>query len=95
MKSLELKVPPGLFGSREGQGDFHNPVTHRWENGKAVRRSLDEARRLLAEAGAMMYMTRGIEMQTVFGDPSKNSGLMGKIFEAGKRMVTGESMPTG
>jgi ABC-type transport system substrate-binding protein len=44
-------VPPGLFGSREGQGDFHNPVTHRWEGGKPVRRSLDEAKRLLAEAG--------------------------------------------
>lgn len=44
-------VPPGLFGSREGQGDFHNPVTHRWVDGRPLRRSLDEARRLLAEAG--------------------------------------------
>jgi ABC-type transport system substrate-binding protein len=44
-------VPPGLFGSREGQGEFHNPVTHRIVNGKPVRRSLDDAKRLLAEAG--------------------------------------------
>ncbi len=44
-------VPPGLFGSREGQGEFHNPVTHRIENGKPVRRSIDEARKLLAQAG--------------------------------------------
>ena len=44
-------VPPGLFGSREGQGDFHNPVTHRIENGKIVRRSIEEAKQLLAEAG--------------------------------------------
>jgi len=44
-------VPPGLFGSREGQGDFHNPVTHRWLDGKPVRRSIDEAKALLAEAG--------------------------------------------
>ncbi|MBT9488112.1 MAG: ABC transporter substrate-binding protein [Rubrivivax sp.] len=48
-------VPPGLFGSREGQGDFHNPVTHRWvpddKGGKAVRRSINEAKALLAEAG--------------------------------------------
>jgi ABC-type transport system substrate-binding protein len=44
-------VPPGLFGSREGKGDFHNPVTHRMENGKPVRRSIEEAKQLLAEAG--------------------------------------------
>ncbi|WP_443112044.1 ABC transporter substrate-binding protein [Aquabacterium sp. OR-4] len=44
-------VPPGLFGSREGQPGFHNPVTHRWVDGKAQRRPIDEARKLLAEAG--------------------------------------------
>ncbi len=44
-------LPPGLFGSREGQGNFHNPVTHRIEGGKIVRHSVDEARQLLAEAG--------------------------------------------
>jgi ABC-type transport system substrate-binding protein len=44
-------VPPGLFGSREGQEGFHNPVTHRWVDGKPVRRSIEEARQLLAEAG--------------------------------------------
>ena len=44
-------LPPGLFGSREGQGNFHNPVTHRWIDGKAVRRSIAEARQLLVEAG--------------------------------------------
>lgn len=54
--------------------------------------TLDPGEVVVAEAGAMMYMTRGIEMQTVFGDPSKNSGLLGKLFDAGKRMVTGESL---
>lgn len=44
-------VPPGLFGSREGKGDFHNPVTHVLVNGKPVRRSLDDAKKLLHEAG--------------------------------------------
>ena len=44
-------LPPGLFGSREGQPGFHNPVTHRIDNGKIVRRSVDEAKQLLAEAG--------------------------------------------
>jgi ABC-type transport system substrate-binding protein len=44
-------VPPGLFGSREGQDGFHNPVTHVWKDGKAVRRPIEEAKKLLAEAG--------------------------------------------
>lgn len=44
-------VPPGLFGSREGQGGFYNPVTHRLVDGRPVRRPIEDARRLLAEAG--------------------------------------------
>ena len=44
-------VPPGLFGSREGQGDFHDPVTHIWKDGHAVRRPIEDAKQLLAEAG--------------------------------------------
>ncbi len=54
--------------------------------------TLDPGEVVVAEAGAMMYMTDGIEMQTVFGDPSKNQGLLGKLFDAGKRMITGESL---
>ena len=44
-------VPPGLFGSREGQGDFHNPVTHHIVDGRIVRRPIEDAKKLLAEAG--------------------------------------------
>jgi ABC-type transport system substrate-binding protein len=40
-----------LPGSREGQTGWHNPVTHHVVDGKIVRRSIEEARRLLAEAG--------------------------------------------
>ncbi|MCZ6815909.1 MAG: TIGR00266 family protein [Planctomycetota bacterium] len=54
--------------------------------------TLDPDEVVVAEAGAMMYMTDGIEMQTVFGDPSKDQGFIGKLFEAGKRMVSGESL---
>ncbi len=54
--------------------------------------TLDPGEVVVAEAGGMMYMTQGIEMQTVFGDPSKDHGLFGKLLEAGKRMVTGESL---
>ncbi|MCU0969785.1 MAG: ABC transporter substrate-binding protein [Rubrivivax sp.] len=44
-------LPAGLFGSRHGTAEGVNPVTHRWVDGRAVRRPLDEARALLAEAG--------------------------------------------
>ena len=37
-------------------------------------------------------MASGIEMQTVLGDASGEKGLLGKLFDAGKRMVTGESL---
>ncbi|HYD58284.1 MAG TPA: ABC transporter substrate-binding protein [Burkholderiales bacterium] len=43
-------LPPGIFGRREEEGGI-NPVTHVWRDGEARRRSLEEARKLLAEAG--------------------------------------------
>jgi uncharacterized protein (TIGR00266 family) len=54
--------------------------------------ALDPGEVVVAEAGGMMYMTRGIQMQTVFGDPSKQQGFLGKLLDAGKRIVTGESL---
>jgi ABC-type transport system substrate-binding protein len=44
-------LPEGLPGSREGTPEGLNPVTHRMVDGKPVRRSIDEARRLMVEAG--------------------------------------------
>ena len=44
-------LPPGIFGSREGTPEGVNPVTHLWKDGKAVRRPIADARRLMAEAG--------------------------------------------
>jgi len=44
-------IPPGVFGSREGQPGEYNPVTHRLVNGKPVRRPLADAHRLMEEAG--------------------------------------------
>jgi ABC-type transport system substrate-binding protein len=43
-------VPPGIFGFR-GEKESFNPVTHEWRDGKAQRRPIEEARKLLAEAG--------------------------------------------
>ncbi len=44
-------LPGGMFGSRHGTVAGMNPVTHKLVSGKVVRRSLDEAKTLLAEAG--------------------------------------------
>ncbi|GAA0745352.1 ABC transporter substrate-binding protein [Ideonella azotifigens] len=44
-------IPPGVFGSHEGQPGFYNPVTHKLVDGKPVRRSIEDAKQLLAEAG--------------------------------------------
>ena len=54
---------------------------------------LDPGETAIAEAGAMMYIDSGIEMQTIFGDGSRESaGIMDKLFGAGKRILTGESL---
>ena len=57
---------------------------------------LDPGEAAIGEAGAMMMMQDGIEMDTVFGDGSRgtDSGLMGKLLGAGKRLISGESLFT-
>ncbi len=54
--------------------------------------TLDPEEVVIAEAGAMMYMTNGIQMSTSFGDASKETGFLGKLASAGKRMIAGESL---
>jgi ABC-type transport system substrate-binding protein len=44
-------LPPGMVGSREGEPGYVNPVTHKVVDGKVVRRPIEDARKLLAEAG--------------------------------------------
>ncbi len=55
---------------------------------------LDPAETIIAEAGAMMYMDEAIKMDTIFGDGSGKEGsdLKSKLFAAGKRVITGESL---
>jgi uncharacterized protein (TIGR00266 family) len=56
---------------------------------------LDPGEAAIGEAGAMMMMHDGIEMDTIFGDGSaQQGGLFGKLLGAGKRLVTGESLFT-
>ena len=54
---------------------------------------LDPAEAVVAEAGGMMFMDDGIMMETIFGDGSRqNTGFMGALMGAGKRLLTGESL---
>jgi len=54
---------------------------------------LDPGETVIAEAGAMNYMDDGITFEAKMGDGSKpDSGLFGKLMDAGKRAITGESI---
>ncbi|MEE4376667.1 MAG: TIGR00266 family protein [Candidatus Competibacteraceae bacterium] len=56
---------------------------------------LDPGESAVSEAGAMMYKDTCIQMQSIFGDGSQeaaNTGFMGKLLGAGKRLLTGESL---
>jgi len=55
---------------------------------------LDPQEAVVAEAGAMMYMDDGIEMETIFGDGSsrQGAGILGALMGAGKRLLVGESL---
>ncbi|HEV7914477.1 MAG TPA: TIGR00266 family protein [Albitalea sp.] len=56
---------------------------------------LDPGEAAVGEAGSMMFMDAGIQMDTVFGDGSaQQGGLFGKLLGAGKRLITGESLFT-
>jgi uncharacterized protein (TIGR00266 family) len=54
---------------------------------------LDPGETVIAEAGAMNYMDDGITFEAKMGDGSKPDGsLFGKLMDAGKRAITGESI---
>ena len=53
---------------------------------------LDPQEAVVAEAGSMMYMQDGIEMDTIFGEGNQNQGFLGSLIGAGKRVLTGESL---
>ena len=54
---------------------------------------LDPQEGVVAEAGSFMMMDDNIKMNTILGDGSnQEKGILGKIFSAGKRILTGESL---
>ncbi|QSQ45655.1 TIGR00266 family protein [Xanthomonas translucens pv. translucens] len=86
----ELPPPPGGRGSADDI-DFRI-VGHEMQ---FVEIALDPGESAVAEAGALMFKDAAVQMDTVFGDGSgQGGGLMGKLFSAGKRLVTGESLFT-
>lgn len=54
---------------------------------------LDPQESVVAESGSFMMMNDGITMNTIFGDgTNQDKGILGKLFSAGKRLLTGESL---
>lgn len=62
------------------------------EEMQCVEVELDPQEAVIAEPGSFMMMVDGIEMQTMFGDGSNQGGFIGKLFTAGKRLLTGENL---
>ncbi len=60
---------------------------------QTVEIELDPGETVIAEAGAMNWMEDGILFETRMGDGSEpDKGFMGKLLDAGKRAVAGESL---
>jgi uncharacterized protein (TIGR00266 family) len=82
-------APPTAPGRRAHDIDF---VIHGNEM-QFVEVELDPGEAAVAEAGVMMYMTHGIQLETIFGDGSRRAnGVLDALWGAGKRILTGESL---
>ena len=90
LSNARAAVPPTLpTGRRSDEIDYEIFGSEM----QYVEIALDPGEVVLAEPGAMMYMTSGIQMDTVFGDPSAPAGgFWSKVAAAGKRALTGESL---
>lgn len=63
------------------------------EDIQVVEVELDPGEAVIAEAGVMNYMEEGITFEARMGDGSQpDRGLLGKLFDAGKRKLAGESV---
>ncbi|HEV7348819.1 TIGR00266 family protein [Telluribacter sp.] len=63
------------------------------EDIQIVEIELDPNETVIAEAGAMLFMEDGIQFETKMGDGSQaNQSILGKVFQAGTRLITGESL---
>lgn len=88
---LPFPPPPGerVYARRSHEFDFR---IH-GDDMQFVEIDLDPNETVIAEAGAMMFMTEGVHMETTFGSPSTpGQGLLGKLLGAGQRVLLGESL---
>nr|WP_255665383.1 TIGR00266 family protein [Luteitalea sp. TBR-22] len=88
---MPIAAPPPI-----GQKAFELTYRIVGEDVQFVEVELDPGEAAVAEAGGLMYMTSGVQMDTVFGDGSQqqSGGIMGALMGAGKRLLTGESLFT-
>jgi uncharacterized protein (TIGR00266 family) len=83
--------PPPAAGARADEIDYSIEGSEM----QFVEIELDPGESAVAEAGAMLYMTAGVAMDTIFGDgrrDQKARGVMDHLLGAGKRLLTGESL---
>lgn len=86
---VQSSVGFGLQGYTEGLDyKIHGVET------QFVEIELDPNESAVAEAGAMMYKSAGVRMETIFGDGShgQQRGFMDLLIGAGKRLLTNESL---
>jgi uncharacterized protein (TIGR00266 family) len=83
---------PGVGGGRKGGADVVD-YEIKGQEMQFVEVELDPGESAIAEAGSMMFKDSTVHMDTIFGDGTQaNSGFGSKIWNAGKRMLTGESL---
>jgi len=82
--------PPSAPGRRAHDIDF----TIHGNEMQFVEVELDPGEAAIAEAGSMMYMSDGVQLETIFGDGSRSqpAGVLDALLGAGKRILTGESL---
>lgn len=99
MSIFDFFTDSANFGSVIINLNFQKMVSHEidyrifGDDIQFVEIELDPGETVIAEAGAMVYMEQGITFDTKMGDGSQpNQDLMGKLFQAGSRIITGESL---
>lgn len=58
---------------------------------QAVVVTLDPGETVIAEAGAMMFMEQGIEMNTTLDPNRQGGGMLGKLFSGARRVLSGDT----
>lgn len=91
------QVTPSIKHSRGDGKDDEIDFEIKGVEMQYVEIELDPHESAIAEAGSLMFKDAHISMDTVFGDGStkdQETGLLGKLAGAGKRLVTGENLFT-